>query len=58
MDPIAVRAKFGDDYAASEQTFRLGINIRLARRIAERYRGRTVIEPVQARASQRSHWQK
>ena len=44
MDPTAIRAKFGDDYAGNERTFRLGIDIRLARLIGERYKGRTVFE--------------
>ena len=44
MDSSAIRAKFGDDYATTERTFRLGIDIRLTRRIAERYKARTVVE--------------
>ena len=44
MDPRAIREKFGDDYSATEHTFRLGIDIRLTRRIALRFRGRTVLE--------------
>jgi SAM-dependent methyltransferase len=44
MDVAAIRAKFGDDYIATERTYRLGIDRRLARRIAQRFRGRTVLE--------------
>lgn len=44
MDPKKVRDKFGDDYVATERTYRLGIGIRLAKRIAQRFRGRTVLE--------------
>jgi tRNA1(Val) A37 N6-methylase TrmN6 len=44
MDRSAIRAKFGDDYIATERTFMLGIDIRFASRIAERFRDRTVLE--------------
>lgn len=44
MKAIDIREKFGDDYVATEQTFRLGIDIRLTRRIAQRFQGRTVLE--------------
>ena len=44
MDPGAIRAKFGDDYFATERTFLMGIDRRLTERIAERFRGRRVLE--------------
>ena len=44
MDSNAIRMKFGDDYLATEHTYVLGIDIRLATRIAGRFRGRSVLE--------------
>jgi hypothetical protein len=44
MDPEAVRAKFGDDFFASARTYRMGIDRRLARHIALRFRYPTVLE--------------
>jgi hypothetical protein len=44
VDPVAIRAKFGDDYTATESTFRLGIDIRLTRAMAERFAGMRVLE--------------
>lgn len=44
MDESAIRAKFGDNYEATERTFRLGIDTRLTRPIAVRYQGLRVIE--------------
>jgi SAM-dependent methyltransferase len=44
MDPQAIRAKFGDDYAATERTHRLGIDVRITRLIARRFQGRHVLE--------------
>ena len=44
MNPLDVLAKFGDNYRATEVTYRLGINIRITERIAERFSGRTVLE--------------
>lgn len=44
MDPEAIRAKFGDDYAATERTHRLGIDIRITRRVAQRFQERHVLE--------------
>ena len=44
MDPGAIRAKFGDDYFATEPTFLMVIDRRLTERIAERFRGRRVLE--------------
>ncbi|MEN6536497.1 MAG: methyltransferase domain-containing protein [Bryobacteraceae bacterium] len=44
MDPHAIRAKFGMDYVASERTFVMGIDRRLAASFAERFRNRRVLE--------------
>lgn len=44
MDASAIRAKFGDDYEATERTYRLGIDARLTRHIAARYLGLRVVE--------------
>ncbi len=45
MDPAAIRAKFGMEYAASERTFLMGMDRRLAAKIAERFRNRRTLEP-------------
>jgi SAM-dependent methyltransferase len=42
--PHDIRTKFGDDYVATEQTFRLGIDIRFTTHFAERFIGRKVLE--------------
>ncbi len=44
MDADTIRAKFGDDYIADERTFLMGIDRRLTRHIAERFRSRRVLE--------------
>lgn len=44
MDPDAIRAKFGQDYAATERTFRMGIDQRFTAQIAERFRRHRVLE--------------
>jgi len=44
MDPLAIQAKFGDDYIADENTFRMGIDRRFTGPIARRFRGRRVLE--------------
>lgn len=44
MDQSAIRAKFGDDYVATERTYRLGIDVRLATAIAARFAGLRVLE--------------
>ncbi len=44
MDPHAIRAKFGMEYVASERTFVMGIDRRFATKMAERFRGRRVLE--------------
>jgi 16S rRNA G966 N2-methylase RsmD len=43
-DSLAIRAKFGGDYVATDRTFRLGIDRRIAKCIAQRFQGRTVLE--------------
>ncbi len=44
MDAHVIRAKFGMNYVASEQTFIMGIDKRFAAKIAERFRKRRVLE--------------
>jgi SAM-dependent methyltransferase len=44
MDRSDVRAKFGDDYEATERTFKLGIDQRFTAHMASRFRGRRVLE--------------
>lgn len=44
MDRSDVRAKFGDDYEATERTFTLGIDRRFTQHMASRFRGRRVLE--------------
>ncbi|MGD2120925.1 MAG: methyltransferase domain-containing protein [Gemmatimonadota bacterium] len=44
MDPREVRGKFGDDFLATERTFRMGIDRRLGSRIAERFPASRVLE--------------
>jgi SAM-dependent methyltransferase len=44
MDPLAIRAKFGDDYWSTERTHRLGIDVRITRMVAQRFAGRSVFE--------------
>jgi hypothetical protein len=44
MDPDAIRAKFGDDYIADDRTFMMGIDQRLTKEIAKRFRDRWVLE--------------
>lgn len=39
-----IRAKFGDDYVATERTYRLGIDVRLTTSIAGRFSGLRVLE--------------
>lgn len=40
----AIRAKFGGDYAADENTYKMGIDIRFTSHIAERFQGLHVLE--------------
>jgi len=44
MDAREIRRKFGDDYEASERTFKMGIDHRFTAHLAERFRGRRVLE--------------
>lgn len=44
VDPRDIRAKFGDDYVATDDTFRLGIDTRFTRHFAARFVGRVVLE--------------
>lgn len=44
MDIIAINNKFGDSYVADENTFTMGIDRRITRKISERFSGRTVFE--------------
>jgi len=44
MNPDAIREKFGNDYIADERTFMMGIDQRFATHMAERFRGRRVLE--------------
>jgi len=46
MNPTSadIRAKFGGDYAADELTFKMGICLSFATHMAERFRGRRVLE--------------
>lgn len=39
-----IRAKFGDDYVANEQTFTMGIDQRFTAHMAQRFRGLRVLE--------------
>lgn len=44
MDSDAIRAKFGNDYVADENTFVMGIDRRFSTAIAKRFRNRQVLE--------------
>lgn len=44
MNSDAIRSKFGADYSASELTYRMGIDVRFADHIADRFKGRVVLE--------------
>lgn len=44
MDPREVRAKFGDDYIATERTYKMGIDARFTRHMAQRFAGLRVLE--------------
>lgn len=44
MDKSAIRAKFGQEYLATEHTFRMGIDHRFTAEMARRFRGRRVLE--------------
>ena len=44
MDSDTIRPKFGADYDANELTFRMGIDVRFANHIADRFTGMVVLE--------------
>ena len=44
MNPKTIREKFGDDYIADEQTYKMGIDHRFAAHFAERFGNRRVLE--------------
>ena len=44
VDQKEIYAKFGGDYIATEQTYRLGIDHRFTKHMAERFVGRSVLE--------------
>ena len=44
MDKDAIRAKFGADYQANDRTFKMGIDARFADHIADRFKGKVVLE--------------
>ena len=44
MDRDAIRAKFGADYTANDLTFRMGIDVRFANHIADRFKDKVVLE--------------
>jgi RNA cap guanine-N2 methyltransferase len=44
MDKERIIAKFGADYLANDRSYRMGIDVRLANHIAERFKGRVVLE--------------
>lgn len=44
MNPEDIRKKFGDDYTADDNTFKMGIDRRFSAHMAYRFRGRTVLE--------------
>jgi trimethylguanosine synthase len=44
MERESIRAKFGDDYEASDCTFRMGLDVRFSNHIADRFAGSVVLE--------------
>ena len=44
MDAKAIRDKFGDDFIATDLTFKMGMHHRFTAHIAERFRGGKVLE--------------
>ena len=44
MDRDAIRTKFGADYSATERTFRMGLDVRFANHLADRFKGKIVLE--------------
>ena len=44
MEREAIRAKFGADYYANDLTYRMGLDVRFATHIADRFKGKVVLE--------------
>jgi 16S rRNA G966 N2-methylase RsmD len=44
MDSEKIKQKFGDSYCVDEDTFRLGINIKFTDHLAQRFKGKMVLE--------------
>lgn len=44
VDKQSILAKFGAEYVADDRSFRMGIDLRLANHIAERFKGMVVLE--------------
>ena len=44
MDKEGIVAKFGADYMADDRSYRMGIDMRFANHIAERFKGKIVLE--------------
>jgi 16S rRNA G966 N2-methylase RsmD len=44
MDREAIRNKFGADYSANDLTFRMGLDVRFANHLADRFKGKVVLE--------------
>jgi SAM-dependent methyltransferase len=44
MNPDMIREKFGDDFVATDHTFKLGIDHRFTEHFAKRFEGRKVLE--------------
>ena len=44
MNRDAIRSKFGADYCANDRTFRMGLDVRFTDHLADRFKGRVVLE--------------
>ena len=44
MDKESIIAKFGADYLANDRSYRMGIDVRFANHVAERFKGKVVLE--------------
>ncbi len=44
MNREAIRSKFGADYSANDSTYRMGLDVRFANHLADRLKGRVVLE--------------
>jgi SAM-dependent methyltransferase len=44
MDREDIRAKFGADYYANDLTYRMGLDVRFATHVADRFKGKVVLE--------------